>query len=237
MTVLRQLDDKKIQLKLALQLNPCFQHWPESLIDTLAHTAQFIRYFAGQHILQQGQQVVDLVFVLEGVIQSGWLLPDGRHVVNHYLPQDNVINLVPLLDAQGLAHDFFAFGTVTVALLDGKLFLEMLSQKPELLRSILALLCQRTRYLFDELHHKATDDLNHQLARKLHELALRYGEMTLDGVLIGLKLSQEHLAGLLGISRQTLNKELAALTAQNIIGVKYNHILIKDMPKLTAIYA
>lgn len=56
-----------------------------------------------------------------------------------------------------------------------------------------------------------------------------------DKILLNLKLSQENLAELLQTSRQSINKELAALSNQNIIEVKYNQIFILDFEKLSDI--
>jgi DNA-binding GntR family transcriptional regulator len=56
-----------------------------------------------------------------------------------------------------------------------------------------------------------------------------------DKILLNLKLSQENLAELLQTSRQSINKELAALSNQHIIEVKYNQIFILDFAKLSNI--
>lgn len=50
-----------------------------------------------------------------------------------------------------------------------------------------------------------------------------------------LKLSQENLAELLKISRQSIRKEIQWFVEEGIIETKYNHISVKDIDKLKAL--
>ena len=54
---------------------------------------------------------------------------------------------------------------------------------------------------------------------------------------VRLRLSQHHLAAMLGLSRQTINKELSALADERIIELGYKHVSVRDPVALRSIGA
>jgi CRP/FNR family transcriptional regulator, cyclic AMP receptor protein len=56
-----------------------------------------------------------------------------------------------------------------------------------------------------------------------------------DGAGISLKVSQNDLAAMVSVSRQTINRELARLTRQGVISVEYGRLTILDPASLRAL--
>ena len=63
----------------------------------------------------------------------------------------------------------------------------------------------------------------------------QYGRSVDGGVQLALKLSQDELAAMLGVSRQSLNRELMALHADGFVSSAYARITLHDVAALSAL--
>jgi CRP-like cAMP-binding protein len=70
------------------------------------------------------------------------------------------------------------------------------------------------------------------VARRLVELAERYGEQTGETIRITLPISQEELAGWAGASREAITKALHDLRAVGLIQTHRRHITVLDAEQL-----
>ncbi|UFZ07867.1 helix-turn-helix domain-containing protein [Bradyrhizobium ontarionense] len=60
-------------------------------------------------------------------------------------------------------------------------------------------------------------------------LAERHGRRTKKGLVIDLRLSQEHLAVMIGVGRQTINRLLKSLEQDGMATTKYTSVTIHDL--------
>jgi CRP-like cAMP-binding protein len=70
------------------------------------------------------------------------------------------------------------------------------------------------------------------LARELLRLADRHGKQTKNGVVIELRLSQEDLAVMIGVGRQTINRLLKSFEQDGIVSTSYTSLTIHDVKAL-----
>jgi CRP-like cAMP-binding protein len=71
-----------------------------------------------------------------------------------------------------------------------------------------------------------------RLARLLIALSSLYGEQRPGGLVLKIKISQEDLGDWLGVSRQSINAVLQALTAKALLRVSYSQITIANVQGL-----
>ena len=88
--------------------------------------------------------------------------------------------------------------------------------------AVIRVLTARLRHATDDTESLALFDVFGRLARRLLELADRYGR----GQEIDLDLSQTDLASLVGATRETVNRALAAFRQQGLIDVHDHRIVI-----------
>jgi CRP/FNR family transcriptional regulator len=67
-----------------------------------------------------------------------------------------------------------------------------------------------------------------RLARKLLELAQQHGSVVPEGVRINLTLNQTDLAGLVGATRESINKTLGVFRRQGMILAEQGRLTILD---------
>jgi CRP-like cAMP-binding protein len=97
---------------------------------------------------------------------------------------------------------------------------------------IIETLVQRLRDADRQRLDFAMYDVTGRVARRLLQLAEEFGEPCSDGVRIGLKLSQDELAGWAGSSREAVSKSLHALRDLGWIRTERQRLTVLDMDAL-----
>ena len=71
-------------------------------------------------------------------------------------------------------------------------------------------------------------DVGGRVAKKLLELAAAHGVQRPDGTLLELPLTQEGLANMVGVTRESVNRHLSTLRRQGVIAREGRRFLIRD---------
>jgi CRP-like cAMP-binding protein len=192
------------------------------------------RYKRGHSIHRIGDKVRGLYVVVTGSLENNLLQQKGRRYVLDYVPPGGAIGLVPTLDQHNALTDVRAHEDTTVVLVPGERFRALLNERPVLLSTLATDLCQNVRRFGAHIERLAMLPLRERVAYALLSLASSYGHANGHGIDIGLKVSQDDLAGMLSVSRQRVNGELRVLVLQGIISERYSHITILDFERLAA---
>jgi len=110
--------------------------------------------------------------------------------------------------------------------------MEFLESHPEALRHLLSVLVAYIRRVDEALGEIAFLDIPGRVARKLLDLAAVHGDPTEDGVRIRMRLSQRTLAGMVGASRENVNRALSRFAAQGLIRQHAGQITVVQPEKL-----
>ncbi len=86
--------------------------------------------------------------------------------------------------------------------------------------------------LYDMQAAESLLPLRARVARMLLMLADQHGRGKQSGIEIDLKLTQEEFADMLGVTRQSLNRELKALEKLAVLSISYSRITLRDLPAL-----
>jgi CRP-like cAMP-binding protein len=70
------------------------------------------------------------------------------------------------------------------------------------------------------------------LARILINLGQQYGKVTSTGIAIGLKLSQEELGNLVGVSRESVNRQIRLWVDGSVLDYTHGTIILKNSDAL-----
>ena len=117
--------------------------------------------------------------------------------------------------------------TVTECLLlHRRAFVAFLQTHPEIMWRVVTQLIGRIRRKDEEFADLAFHDIPGRVARKLLELASVRGERSGSGTLIALPLSQRTLAGLVGASRENVNRALSRFGSLGLLKVERGRITL-----------
>jgi CRP-like cAMP-binding protein len=133
---------------------------------------------------------------------------------------------VSALDGLPRANDAIAFGPARVLHLSMAAFARATAAEPLLYRDLGLLVCRHQREVGGFIAQTVANPVGVRLA-----LLLAGSAQDGRGVL---KIRQEDLAVLVGVSRQTLNRHLKAFERKGILDLAYAETTIRDLPRLLA---
>jgi CRP-like cAMP-binding protein len=183
----------------------------------------------GQWLFRRGDPEADLCCVLDGALRVGSLRADGREALLARVEPPQWFGEISLIDGQPRTHDAQAEGATRVWRVPAARLLPALQAQPALWQDIARLACGKLRLLFETLEDIALLPLRQRLARRLLLQAQAYGS---HAPRTRLRLAQEHLALMLGVSRQSANKALGELEQQGLLRRHYGEIELLDLAAL-----
>jgi CRP/FNR family transcriptional regulator/CRP/FNR family cyclic AMP-dependent transcriptional regulator len=184
------------------------------------------RYGRGDVLFHQGDPGHGLHLVIAGHLKVVLLRETGEEVVLSILGPGDVAGEMALLDSAPRSATVVALEDVETATLSRADFLGLLRRSPETVQGLLAILARTIRRLDTEVGALRFTDLQGRLARKLLDLAQAHGRPVGDATEITVALTQEELAGLIGATRQRVNKLLGCFEARGAIARQRRRIRI-----------
>lgn len=192
------------------------------------------RLAAGEMLFRQGDEVPpgtgSFYGVLSGGIKASSLRPDGKEAILVVLDAGNWFGEISLIDQQPRTHDATAVGETEVLALPRAAF-DGLMKRPGFSLAVCQLLAGRVRSLYGLVEDATLRSTRARVARRLLLLA-RGGPSVERTPRPVVPVSQEALAMMLGISRQTLSKELQGMVQAGAVVLGYGKIEIASAREL-----
>ncbi|MEN5199375.1 Crp/Fnr family transcriptional regulator [Pseudomonas wadenswilerensis] len=207
-------------------LPPCFQ-------DSLLALARQRELAAGQYLFQRGDAPCGLYAVLDGAMRVGAVATDGKEALLTLIEAPHWFGEISLFDGQPRTHDAQAEGPTRLLWIPQAPLLKWLEQQPQHWRDVSLLMSHKLRVVFVALEQQSLLAAAPRVAHRLLQIAAGYGE--LRGSRRVLQLSQEQLALMLSLSRQTTNQILKSLQQEGALRLGYGEIEIIDPARLQAL--
>ncbi|MGA8260878.1 MAG: Crp/Fnr family transcriptional regulator [Arenicellales bacterium] len=176
-------------------------------------------------------------FILDGCMKAVCYSADGHEHVDFLVRPGRFFGLLGVLDGKPRMHDGYAHGHTEVIVIPARQFVAFVESDHGFCRHVLGLMCQRMRHGYQLAQDFASQYPRQRLARKLVNVATGFGRLCGSEVEIELRLSQESLASIVGVSRQTINKELRRMEDEGLIKMHYSQLTICDLAGLSKVAA
>lgn len=212
-----------------------FRHWPPALVDELSTACRIETFQPHTSILLNGESARALYVVAAGSVEFSAASPDGHRLVILYGGPEWIFGLRSVLDGKPMNHDCRAYEPTTVVAVSKSTFLGLLQREPMLWESVTQLFMERSRFILAQLAGQAFEPLRVRLVRALLVLVDSYSSSGTEGVAIKLRLGKDRLGDLLGVSRQSISKEIKRLEREGVLLMHYGQVLVRDMPAMEAI--
>jgi len=179
-------------------------------------------------VFAQGSEPLGMFRVLQGTLRVNSLGASGRQLFLTQLTSGDWFGEVPLLDGLPRTYDVRAASRADIAVLPVNAFWQIIESRPDVLLAITRLVCGRFRMVLDWAGSSILTPLPVRLANRLVSLIDRSGNESA----LCLKISQEDIAQQLGVSRQSVNRQLKIWEAEGLLAVRYSAVAILDLQKL-----
>jgi CRP-like cAMP-binding protein len=172
-------------------------------LERLRESATEHRLRRGDKLFEENDVANDLYIVTSGRIAIANKSIDGRESMVALMESGDLFGEMPLFDSLGRSAEARALEQSVVVSVPYEPIRALYEQRPELLWAVVRLLAGRLRNMDEALADAVFLDVTGRTAKRLLELAGEADEFTLP-------ITQEELAGMVGASRERVNKAIAA---------------------------
>lgn len=206
----------------AMLTDDWFARCNQDLQDHLLENGVLRNLSPGEALFARGDHADGLCCVVAGALQVGANSADGRAAVLAYLEPYQWFGEISLIDDLPRTHNAVAETTSQVLVVPRAGLLNLLQISPVLWRDLGQLACRKLRVSFDVLEELAQLPLEERLLQRLRLLAAGYGHRDVPRRRI--RVAQDVLATMLGISRQSANRALKQLESRGLLRLHYGEI-------------
>ena len=223
--------------RAALEGNPWFMSMPRAQREALLGAAELHHVRRGAMVFRQGDPIHaaggGFYGLVAGTIKISSLRQDGREAILAVLEPGNWFGEITLIDGSPRTHDATALEALDLLMVPPEAFVQLM-RDVVFSNAIAAMLAARVRMLYGLAEDATLRSLRARVAHRV--LVLARGDATQSVHLRRtLMLPQEALAMMLGITRQTLSKELNALARDEVISIGYGRIDLLSVEALQAL--
>jgi len=216
---------KPLEFATILGMNPLFSGLGAEAIGSLARLCQTRRLPAGQTLFVKGDPGDALYGVRRGQIRIETGTTAGERLTIEVFGAGDLFGEIAVLDGRPRTADAVAQEDAELFVLPRADFLKTLESDGRLAIRIIELLCARLRSTNERTEEMMFLPLAVRLARRLDTLVQDFGAEV--------QITQDELAGLVGVTRESVNRQLQEWRASGIVTLGRGRILV-DRERLAA---
>lgn len=220
------------QKKAFLTNNFVFDTLSDGDIDLLLDNTHSKKHVADEVIFFKGDPTTGMMAVISGCVQIRTVSEEGKQLVLNTMREGEMLGEIGVLDGGARTADAVAIEPTELLTIDRRAFLDLINRNPDFAMTLMEILCSRIRGTSEQAEDLALLDLRKRLAKKLLSLA----DEGKEGGKAIIGHSQQDLASMVGISRESINKHLGAWAKDGLVAVSRNEIEIVDEQGLRDIF-
>ena len=210
-----------------LRESELFRSFPAESLDRVLASAAMVDFARNELLFEEGDEAAYLFVVCRGRIAIQKRSPDGRESMLALMEEGDLFGEMPLFSEAGEGRSAAAkvLEAATVVTVPYPAVRAELDRQPELLWGVVALLAARLRVTNAGLADSMFLDVTGRTAKRLLELSGGVDSFVLP-------VTQEELAGMVGASRERVNKALAAFLRLGWLEQADRKYVIRDRAQL-----
>ncbi len=202
------------------------EHLEPHELERLMAFARSQHHPAGEVIFRKGDPGISMMSIVDGRVKISVASPDGKEAVLAVLGPGEVLGEMAILEDKNRSADATALDACELLVLQKRDFIPFLERNPAICIRLLRILCERLRRTSAQVEDRTFLSLPARLAKTLLDLADSTGRETTDGVRVDFKMSQKNFGGLLGASRESVNKQLHAWQAEGLLTIGRGFVVL-----------
>jgi CRP/FNR family transcriptional regulator/CRP/FNR family cyclic AMP-dependent transcriptional regulator len=176
------------------------------------------RVFKRGEVLFHEEDPGNALYIIEsGQVKIVLINPDGDETILRVQGPGECLGELSLIDGSARSATAVAIDPVEALALYRDDFLALLEKRPSVALAVMGGLVALVRRLSEQVQDLTTLDVPGRLAKKLLELAEQHGQPTPNGTRIALRLTQQELAQMIGVTRVSINKQLGYFEERGIL--------------------
>lgn len=198
-------------------------------MDT-ASASKVLEAEAGEEFVHEGQVLDGLYVIASGAVAIGVHHIDGRRYLRRYAGGGQVYGMLSMLDGKGSPQFYMSRIATKIIVVPKAVILAVLERHPALWWGLVRQWAVYHRNHLDAIHQLAFESLRVRLVRALFDYATQFGAAEAPQTQAELRITQDEIAALLGVTRQTVSRELKRLEREGHIQIVYGGIVLRTSP-------
>lgn len=190
------------------------------------------RVLRGDALFARGSPADAFYCVEKGRLRVSVVGPSGREAVIGMYEIGQWFGEVSLLTGAPHSYDTRATETTDVLVVSAAVFHRIVAKHPEFLMELTRLVSMRYRLALDWIDETILLPLSVRLARRLIAVNQICGQPRHPDASVSVRISQEELSHMLGVSRQSVNRQLKEWEAKQIVRLEYGTVTLLDQDAL-----
>jgi CRP-like cAMP-binding protein len=201
--------------------------------EALAGAVARKRFRRGDIIFQKDEPGHALFIVERGSVRIYVPSAQGNDLVLAVLGAGDFFGDLSLLDGRPRSASASAGADTVLLALERSDFIALITSRPSAAMAVLEAVSLRLRGTDDLASDLAFLDVGGRLAKKLLELAASHGvPRGAGGTLIDLPVTQEELANMIGVTRESVNRNLSDFRRMGLVQNQGRKLIIRDPQRL-----
>jgi len=221
---------EKLGLLRELEL---FSGLSEVDIAAIGHAATMTQCHPRQ-VIMSPEDPPDRIHILKaGKVRVYRITPDGKQLTLDIFDKGTILGDMRLLGQDRVPEAYAeTIDAAVICTITPDELRRLIQRYPIIGVNIINFLSRRLQEAERELEAMAYQRVGQRLARKLVDLAQRFGVETVRGTLIQARLTQQELAEMIGTTRETLAHTLSDFRRRDLLDTEHHSVLIRDAERL-----
>jgi CRP/FNR family transcriptional regulator len=205
-------------------------------MQAIGHATTMTRCSRGQQILSPDDPPDRIHIIKQGRVRLYRTTPDGKQLTLDIHEKGTILGDMAMLGQDRVPEAYAeAIDDGVICTISPDELRSLIERYPIIGINIIRHLSGRLQAAERELEAMAYQRVDQRLARRLIDLAARFGVETERGTLIRARLTQQELAELVGTTRETLAHTLSDLRRRGILDTERHQVVIRDAERLAEI--
>ncbi len=219
-------------IKAVLKRCPLFSAFPELALNEASALARIRQFRADEPIYGKGAMQSSLSVIAEGTVRISSVNPAGREAVLVIFGAGAWVGDTVFSPGMPRVYGATAHESASVVELPGEGFRQLLARNPESYPIALDLVSRRLWAAMSLIEDDALRGIKPRIGRRLLFLAQMHGDAVADSEPVSFRLTREHIANMMGMTRQGVHKVLKEFESEGLISFQYGRVTVPDPARL-----
>ena len=208
-------------------------------LEAIGHATNLTRCGRGSVIVSPDDPPERIHILKSGRVRLYRISPDGKQLTLDIVDPGTILGDMALLGQPRISEGYAeTLGEAVVCTISADELRRLVERFPVIGLNIIGHLADRLREAERELESMAFESVAQRFARRLLDLADRYGDPASDGrTLIRQRFTQQELAEMVGTTRETLAHVLADFRRRGLLETAHHQLTIRDGTRLAEVAA
>ncbi len=205
-------------------------------MQAIGHATTMTRCVRGQRILAPDDAPDRIHIIKRGRVRLYRMTQDGKQLTLDIHEQGTILGDMSLLGQERLPEAYAeALDDAVICTIAPDELRRLIQRHPIIGINIIRHLSGRLAAAERELAVMAYSRVDQRVARKLVDLAQRFGVSTPRGTIIQARLTQQELAEMVGTTRETLAHTLTDFRNAGVLDTEHHQVVIRDAERLAQV--